>query len=1022
MYILNQGKAMRSFSGGLKIMFVLFALTGAAGANWIGVYDPLRVVEREHFRFIYQEPLEAKLPEIIKSFEDAYAVLSPVFKTVPRQKITVLFDDSWDEHNGFATIFPRPTVAVYAADVSPGSSIYEPGDFWRGTAFHEMAHVLPMNAQYGLGDFLTRIFGRLQPLGDPLSTVLGLLAIPPNTLAPTWYLEGLSIWAETEFVGPGRGRGSVADMIMRMAAVENRLLYPVQWELELPEHPFGEAAYLYGMRTVQYVHETVGLERDENTPGDLADSVAHSLLFFFNSRAIPVTGQSFEQLTYAAMKRERERQQDRVNRLNELPVHVYPPLTPERMQARHPVFGPDGRSVYFIGSVEAERDTLYRYDIDTQRVTKQKAARVQEGISRLSASADGRHIYYTRLNYRGRDRLWNELLAYDTQADRVRRITAHGRYRYPAVSPDGLRLAAVRNAAGERVLLEVPLASAGETAAERSLAVAPPRRQIVDPVYTPDGKALLYVLSGQGTSQIRRVMLPDGPDERLVEMSGLIISPAVHPSGAYMVFSSDLNGVFNVYRMPVEPGVVPVPFTHVLGGAFSPAFSPDGQRLAFSVYDASGYRLALLDTASVPPAVADALPDIREGRWTTLPANQQRVRELEKQPVPDGLDSRPYRSVAEVRPDFWTPWLAASEDGVMSGVAVSLSDPVMINSIFLSGGYDSGLEVPLASASWTYAGWEPVITFYGNHDADRYDDLIVDERGAYRDYSEKVAAGGVALEWPFPDVDQSLSLSLGYHYADRSITDKACDDLAGVSRAADAPLLYEGGAGSLWVAAEWFTASAFPRSASLEDGRVVSVAFEYTDPALGGDLSRTRSLAQWNEYITLPWRENHVLKLHALGGTGSGDEIAQGFFGLGGIDYAMTGYAPAIPRNIGLRGYPENYRTGRNVVMAGGSYRFPLYHIYQAGSPTMPVYMQQLFGEVFYEGGMVWDQSDDRPWLGSVGVEINLSTTLLRMLEVAPGMGIAYAFDREARLRPDGEEEGVDKLQFYLSIKASVNF
>ena len=47
-------------------------------------------------------------------------------------------------------------------------------------------------------------------------------------------------------------------------------------------------------------------------------------------------------------------------------------------------------------------------------------------------------------------------------------------------------------------------------------------------------------------------------------------------------------------------------------------------------------------------------------------------------------------------------------------------------------------------------------------------------------------------------------------------------------------------------------------------------------------------------------------------------------------------------------------------------------------------------------------------------------------MEIAPGLGVAYAFDRETRRRHDeteDESEDADqKLQVYVSIKASVNF
>jgi hypothetical protein len=85
--------------------------------------------------------------------------------------------------------------------------------------------------------------------------------------------------------------------------------------------------------------------------------------------------------------------------------------------------------------------------------------------------------------------------------------------------------------------------------------------------------------------------------------------------------------------------------------------------------------------------------------------------------------------------------------------------------------------------------------------------------------------------------------------------------------------------------------------------------------------------------------------------------------------------------------------------------------------------MEQLFMEIFYEGGQVHDSTvpdADTDWLNAAGVEVNFATKLLRFIPVAPGIGVAYAFDREER--NDEGDRVSEKLSVYLSIKTSVNF
>jgi Tol biopolymer transport system component len=1009
-------------------LFALWVLVlcGSAQGNWMPVGEKLQRVESEHFVYIYEAPLAGQVSNLVQACEDAHALLAPLFRWAPRAKTSVLFHDAWDEHNGAATVYPRPTIEILAADSVPRRSIYEPGNYIRRTVFHEYAHVLALDAQYGFGAVLARIFGRVESaVGDPLSVLLTLLALPPNNLAPTWYLEGLSIWAETEFVGPGRGRSTLADMILRMPVADNRVLSPPAWDLDLPEWPYGQAAYLYGMRALEYAHDKyLTNEPPRNVPGELANSVAHTFLYFFDRRASAVVGESFGRLARNALKAERKRQAQRILELKKAPLTPLARLTPERLQVVQPKFGPDGAAVYFAGSGEAERDTLYRYDLAAAGLTKIRAARTQTSISGLAAAADRRQIYFTRLNVTGRDRYLNELQRYDIASERVESVTARGRYRYPALHPDGKRLAAVRNAAGRYELLEVPLAAAGQPAQETVRLKAENLHAIIDPVYSPDGRFLVYVLADESGSQLRRLDLESGTDEVLLAWPCKILAPAFHPAGDLLVFSADRSGVFNLYRLAFQPGAVARPLTHVLGGLFDPDFSPDGRRLAASSYDSYGYHLVIFDFGELRP-IDTALPRLQPV-WRSLPANERSIQARLTEPPPGISAAQPYRSLAAIRPDYWSPWLTASGDGVVGGVVASFSDPTAYQSLTVLGGYDSSAAQPEAALVYKYSGAYPEFKVYGTLMPDTYADLVMTTNRQVYDYGEQVSAGGAAIAIPWYTVDHEWLLTLGYQYTDRRVIGTLEEDYRGTGLLTTN--LYEGGEGALFAQLEFYNGTAYNRSHSVEDGRYVSAGAEWSNPALGGELSRGRVLGQWDEYLTMPWSQNHVLKFEGLAGTGWGDDIAQGSFGLGGYGTAQAAGIPGLERNATLRGYEDNTQVGQNLFKAGVAYRFPIVRVYRGVTATLPLYLKQLFAEVYYEGGKAWGgaaaEQRDNAWINSAGAELNFSTTLLRLLDVAPGLGVAYAFDRQAPPSADEEDHqgGDDKLQVYLTLKASVNF
>ena len=70
---------------------------------------------------------------------------------------------------------------------------------------------------------------------------------------------------------------------------------------------------------------------------------------------------------------------------------------------------------------------------------------------------------------------------------------------------------------------------------------------------------------------------------------------------------------------------------------------------------------------------------------------------------------------------------------------------------------------------------------------------------------------------------------------------------------------------------------------------------------------------------------------------------------------------------------------------AGIAYRLPVFSVYRGATTTLPLYIQQGFIEVFYEGGSAWDNdgpNDEKNWLNSVGVEFNTSMTIFRFVDV----------------------------------------
>ena len=1003
----------------LRLMVIAILLTVANDCEayhqvgFVPTTEKLEETKTEHFHIIFQESLRSAVPYLAEQCEEAYRTLTPIFGWYPQEEIEVLFIDAFDTHNGWATTIPHNRMAIYAAGAEPGSSIFQPGNYLRRTVYHELTHVLSMDIRYGYNRALSGIFGKMLPVNDdPLSVLLFYFSASPVVLAPTWYLEGIAIWAETEFAPPGRGKASIPDMIFRSAAHEGRLLPYSSWDLSIPYWPYGLGAYLYGMKLTQYIYETSSAEEPV---GELTQSIARAFMFNFDSRSVKSTGKRFKGLVWDMLRREKETQKHNIEELEKLAPTKVPRLTDREMIVSQPVFL--GNKIYFSAQEEEARDSLYVYDTDEKKTQKIARARTTAAFGSLSASPDSRYLYYTALEVRQKDNYWYEVRRFDTESKTDTLVTDLGRYRALDISPDCENMVAVSMREGKSFLLEVPLDKAGDQDKERVLASALLQQSLGCPRYSPSGSRIAYVRGDVDGFTLLVFDVKKNDSHVLYKSKHQILFPTWHPAGQRIVFSSDENGVYNLYEITAVSGAVPTPLTHVIGGVFSSDFSPDGNEIALVAYDSRGYYLTRLPYD--PKKLAGKkIPVIRtawkgKDRKQKEPATNRAILERDR-------EAKAYSSFKNIQFDYWGPWLTASYDGVEGGIGAVFSDPTGYQNLRLLAGMESEYGTPLGSIEYTYKGFYPVFHLYGTQDQAIYPDLLKEEKPSEssHDYAEEVKSVGAVIDIPLIKRDRSVSLQVGYQFLQRDFIEESGDEYE--EKTITTKNLSEESEGAIWARLSYLDGTAFRRSSSVEDGRFIAATTEKTDPGLGGDLCRTRTLGEWHEYISNPWLKNHVLKLSGTYGFGHGDRTAQGLFGLGGFGSPVSSTFLGIPRSIALRGYEENFQTGEHVAKGSCAYRFPIVDI-SKGAGSAPFFAKQLFAEIFYERGRTWDdegEGDDRGWLDAMGLEVNFSLKLLRFMQIAPGLGFAYAPDR-----PEGDDDGLDeRYQIYIVIKGFVNF
>ena len=207
----------------------------------------------------------------------------------------------------------------------------------------------------------------------------------------------------------------------------------------------------------------------------------------------------------------------------------------------------------------------------------------------------------------------------------------------PSVSPDGSRVAFL----SEKDLFGIDLfladARTGEIQKKLVSANSDPHfdaLRFIDSAgdWSPDGTQFVFAVFADGDNELAIVDVESGDIERKIALDGIgaITSPAWSPDGQFVAFSGLDGGVSDIYTWDVVTGAL-TQLTDDKYGDLQPTWSPDGSTIAF-VSD----RGAITDFENLQYSKPQiALLDVASRRVTTLSVFGA-VKHINPQYAPDG--------------------------------------------------------------------------------------------------------------------------------------------------------------------------------------------------------------------------------------------------------------------------------------------------------------------------------------------------------------------------------------------------
>ncbi|HEX7840123.1 MAG TPA: hypothetical protein VF469_21750 [Kofleriaceae bacterium] len=907
---------------------------------WAG--DPTRTyrtIETEHFVIHYYAPLDDVARRLGVVAERAHRTLSPALDHVPDTKTILFVVDDTDSANGFASVLPRNAIQLFATGPTGFNELDDHEDWLYGLVAHEYTHILHLDTMEGLPNIYNRIFGKIWA---------------PNQIMPRWIIEGLAVYEESKRSAGGRDRGTRFDQYIRIARHEHRDLRLDEISGAPRQFPHGNAVYVYGSHFLRYVFDRFG----DDTPRKMAHIAgSYAPPFAVNRQIAEVVGKPFTELydDWKDYLRDRYSLQETAAERSGL---VTGRALGHSAEANFwPHYSADGKELWWLQSDGYSLPHVRAMPVGGDEAAARDVAQI-DAMGPFDLLGDGSLVYEQTRTYR-RDYAYQDLMRWDGVTHQSVRLSFGRRARDPAVSPDGRRVAFSMNLPSESA---IAVQDAAPGAPAQIVWRGERFDQAYQPAWSPDGGRLAFSAWRKGgLRDILVVELASGRVEAVTSDRAIDMEPAWGRDGRYLFFDSDRTGIQNIYAYDTRDRSL-WQVTNVLGGAFQPAPSPDGTRLAFAAAVPGGgydlYEIAL-DPAS----------------W--LPARDY----LDAKPVPVLIRDteaavsapRPYRALESLAPQTWNLTYALGSTST-AAVTTGGSDAAGLHTYSLAVSGDSDKQAVNVGGAYAYNGLRPGMRIAAAR-------TLLD-RGGFRVngrnmlYTEEDWSGDASFSVPFESrPDSSWAFSADYAINWFRLVKPPPIPLDPGQRVPQAPPTdyVQSGIGTR-VAFSNVKSTTF--AYGPQAGWDASVSLRLDHPALGARYRNVTVSYGLDAYQRL-WGESPVLAVRMVGAVRAGDLVRPGGFSLGGVppqDVVMSIVDTTRAGISGyLRGYPSRVIAGNQYHLLNLEYRQELLQI-ERGLATWPIYLRRVDLAVLGDAGTAFDTAFEaaRSLRTSVGAALRL--------------------------------------------------
>jgi Tol biopolymer transport system component len=715
----------------IPALLALVLLPAAATAQHDIVTPSLewRRVETKYFTVLYPQRAEAWTLDMASRIDGAYAAVSALVGSAPRERVTVIVEDPSNAANGFAIPFVHaPVVFFWPTPPDPASGIGDSRSWGEMLSVHEYAHIAHLTVASRGRE------GHFPSLGWALD--LG----PVAEKSPRWVIEGYATFAEGRVTGRGRPHSVWRAAILREWALNGQL--PTYAQLNGDDRFLGDnMAYLMGSAYLEWLVARPG-QSDSSLAYVWRRMTARTNRSFdeafagvFGAPPAELYGRFTAELTVRAMTAESLYAADSAS------LGSAAPQTVQRLSwsTGAPAVSPNDSFVALTRGSPTDPTKVVIWAlhpaVDTGAAPRAERARKLDSLdvpgipwrpAPLEAvhtrypqggapffvprwMPDGKRLLVTRATGPGDGVSRSDLFLWEPASNSVERITHAGGILHADATPDGKAAIADRCVDGICSLVRVDLT----TGALTTIAEGAPRITYARPRVSPDGRTIAAARQQQASWRVVLIDIGGGTPREIGPADGAArYDPAWTADGQHVLVVSEAGGVPNIEEIDIATNAARQ-LTRVASAARAPEPSRRDNTIYFTLLRPRGYDLERIDGRAVPampPASAVESDASLAPAVLEAPMARDTFPVITLAPKPYGLGPRSQR----VLPSF-----VYAAEGSSAGVMVSGLDPVGKLTWIAQGMYGTPGAWRGGSAAAAWRGWpvEVVGELFAFHDA-----------------------------------------------------------------------------------------------------------------------------------------------------------------------------------------------------------------------------------------------------------------------------------------------------------------